>query len=285
MQNGALTKEINEILTQAVDLAQNKKAAEAEAALKAEIDKVEQLNLYNDGHADYYDFNTLMEMVMFQTQHPEIQPVADIEEPLNRLYAMYGSILLEQGKLDEAEEALAIAMDWNPMSAAIAFEHAEIFKQKKDWEQFKELTVAVFPIAYKRKEIAHCYRNLGYYFVEKQMWDEAVGCYLLSMSFADAEGRYQAEMELKYIHEETEGQAQRPSIGALRSYGEKYGFPVGPDAKIIETAMQYGKTMLANKKYEHANYFLDIAYKLTENKELKELLDKINAQVTANHKA
>jgi tetratricopeptide (TPR) repeat protein len=259
-----------------VELAQNKKAAEAEAALKAEIDKVEQLNLYNDGHADYYDFNTLMEMVMFQTQHPEIQPVADIEEPLNRLYAMYGSILLEQGKLDEAEEALAIAMDWNPMSAAIAFEHAEVFKQKKDWEKFKGLTVAVFSIAYKRKEIAHCYRNLGYYFVEKQMWDEAVGCYLLSMSFADAEGRYQAELELKYIHEETEGQAQRPSIGALRSYGEKYGFPVGPDAKIIETAMQYGKSMLANKKYEHANYFLDIAYKLTENKELKVLLDKIN---------
>ena len=276
MQKGILTKEINDVLTQAVELAQNKKAAEAEAALKAEIDKVEQLNLYNDGHADYYDFNTLMEMVMFQSQHPEIQPVADIEEPLNRLYAMYGSILLEQGKLDEAEEALAIAMDWNPMSAAIAFEHAEVFKQKKDWEKFKELTTTVFPIAYKRKEIAHCYRNLGYYFVEKQMWDEAVGCYLLSMSFADAEGRYQAELELKYIHEETEGQAQRPSIGALRSYGEKYGFPVGPDAKIIETAMQYGKAMLANKKYEHANYFLDIAYKLTESKELKELLDGIN---------
>ena len=276
MQKGILTKEINDVLTQAVELAQNKKAAEAEAALKAEIDKVEQLNLYNDGHADYYDFNTLMEMVMFQSQHPEIQPVADIEEPLNRLYAMYGSILLEQGKLDEAEEALAIAMDWNPMSAAIAFEYAEVFKQKKDWEKFKELTTAVFPIAYKRKEIAHCYRNLGYYFVEKQMWDEAVGCYLLSMSFADAEGRYQAELELKYIHEETEGQAQRPSIGALRSYGDKYGFPVGPDAKIIETAMQYGKSMLANKKYEHANYFLDIAYKLTESKELKELLDGIN---------
>ena len=276
MQKGILTKEINDVLTQAVELAQNKKAAEAEAALKAEIEKVEQLNLYNDGHADYYDFNTLMEMVMFQSQHPEIQPVADIEEPLNRLYAMYGSILLEQGKLDEAEEALAIAMDWNPMSAAIAFEHAEVFKQKKDWEKFKELTTAVFPIAYKRKEIAHCYRNLGYYFVEKQMWDEAVGCYLLSMSFADAEGRYQAELELKYIHEETEGQAQRPSIGALRSYGDKYSFPVGPDAKIIETAMQYGKSMLANKKYEHANYFLDIAYKLTESKELKELLDGIN---------
>ena len=108
------------------------------------------------------------------------------------------------------------------------------------------------------------------------MWDEAVGCYLLSMSFADAEGRYQAELELKYIHEETEGQAQRPSIGAMRSYGEKYGFPIGPDAKIIETAMQYGKAMLANKKYEHANYFFVFSYKLTESKELKELIDSIN---------
>lgn len=276
MQANALTKKINESLTQAVTLAGEKDVDAAVDILKQQIEQVEGLNLYNDGRADYYDFNTLMEMVMFQTQHSEIKNASDIEEPLNRLYAMYGSLLLEQGKLDEAEESLAIAMDWNPMSADIAFEHAEIFKQKKDWEKFKELTTAVFPIAYKRREIAHGYRNLGYYFVEKQMWDEAVGCYLLSMSFADAEGRYQAELELKYIHEETEGQAKRPSIGAMRSYGEKYSFPIGPDAKIIETAMQYGKTMLENQKYEHANYFLDIAYKLTESKELKDLLDKIN---------
>ena len=279
MQASALTRKINDALTQAATLVEEKDFSAAVDILHQEIEDVEKRNLYNDGQADYYDFNTLMEMVMFQSQHPEIQPVADIEEPLNRLYAMYGSLLFEQGKLDEAEEALAIAMDWNPMSADIAFEHAEIFKQKKDWETFKERTTAIFPIAYKRREIAHCYRNLGYYFVEKQLWDEAVGCYLLSMSFADAEGRYQAELELKYIHEETEGQARRPSIGAMRSYGEKYGFPIGPDAKIIETSMQYGKTMLANKKYEHANYFLDIAYKLTENKELKELLEKINAQI------
>ena len=284
MQSSALTQEINEILTQAVDLCQQEQAEDAAQKLKAEIEKLEGLNLYSDGQADYYDFNTLMEMVMFQNQHPQVK-VADVEEPLNRLYAMYGSVLLELGQLDEAEEALAIAMDWNPMSADIAFEHAEIFKQRKDWEQFKELTTAIFPIAYKRREIAHAYRNLGYYFVEKQLWDEAVGCYLLSMSFADAEGRFQAETELKYIHDETEGTAQRPSIGALASYGRKYQFPIGPDGKIIEVAMQYGKTMLANKKYEHAVYFLDIAYKLTENRELKDLLDKINAQITALHKA
>ena len=284
MQSSALTKEINEKLTQAVDLCQHEQTEQAAAILKAEIEKLEALNLYNDGRADYYDFNTLMEMVMFQSRNPQVK-ASDIEEPLNRLYAMYGSVLLELGKLDAAEEALAVAMDWNPMSADIAFEHAEIFKQRKDWEKFKELTIAIFPIAYKRREIAHGYRNLGYYFVEKQMWDEAVGCYLLSMSFADAEGRYQAEAELKYIHEETEGTAQRPSIGAMASYGKKYGFPIGPDAGIIETAMQYGKTMLANKKYEHSVYFLDIAYKLTENKELKDLLDKINAQITALHKA
>ncbi len=277
MQANALTNKINETITQAVTLVGEKDTAAAVDILRQQIEQVEGLELYQDAQADYYDFNTLMEMVMFQSQHPEIQPVSDIEEPLNRLYAMYGSVLLEQGKLDEAEEALAIAMDWNPMSADIAFEHAEVFKQKKDWEKFRELTNAIFPIAYKRRELARCYRNLGYYFVEQQMWDEAVGCYLLSMSFADAEGRYQAELELKYIHEETEGQAQRPSIGAMRSYGEKYDFPIGPDAKLIETAMEYGKTMLANKQYEHAAYFLDIAYKLTENKELKALLDKINS--------
>ncbi|MBR1694786.1 MAG: hypothetical protein IJ709_05230, partial [Selenomonas sp.] len=278
MQANALKKKIEDALSQALSLAGEKDVEAAVDILRQQIEAVEALNLYNDGRADYYDFNTLMEMVMFQSQHPEIQPVADIEEPLNRLYAMYGSVLLELGELDAAEEALAIAMDWNPMSADIAFEHAEVYKQKKDMETFKKLSTDIFKICYKRREIAHCYRNLGYYFVEKQMWDEAVGCYLLSMTFAEAEGRFQAETELKYIYDETKGEASRPSLGAMRSYGEKYHFPIGPDAKIIETAMLYGKTMLANKKLQHASYFLDIAYKLTESKELKELLDGINKQ-------
>ena len=283
MKETALTAAINTAIQQATGLCEQKQFEAAVQRLKQEIDRIEKLNLYKDGQADYYDFNTLMEMVMFQTQHPEIQPVADIEEPLNRLYAMYGSILLELGKLDEAGEALSIAMDWDPMSADIAFEHAEVFKQKKDMEAFKRLTAAIFSIAYKRREIARCYRNIGYYFVEQQMWDEAVGCYLLSMSFAEAEGRYQAEQELHYIYEETKGEAERPSIGAMRSYGEKYGFPIGPDEKVIETAMLYGKTMLAQKKFQHASYFLDIAYKLTENKEIKQVLDGVNEQLAAQH--
>ncbi len=94
---------------------------------------------------------------------------------------------------------------------------------------------------------------------------------------------YQAEQELHYIYEETKGEAERPSIGAMRSYGEKYGFPIGPDEKVIETAMLYGKTMLAQKKFQHASYFLDIAYKLTENKEIKQVLDGVNEQLAAQH--
>lgn len=281
MKETALTEEINGVIAAALELCEQKKNEQAAEKLATEIARVEKLNLYNDGAADYYDFNTLMEMVMLQSQHPELKRVADIEEPLNRLYAMYGSVLLELGELDRAQEALEVAMDWNPMSADIAFEYAEVFKQKKDLEAMKRHTIAIFPIAYKRREIARCYRNLGYYFVEKQMWDEAVGTYLLSMTFAEAEGRYSAEQELKYIYDETQGEATRPSLGAMRSYGDKYGFPIGPDVKIIETAMLYGKTMLANKKYQHAAYFLDIAYKLTESKELKELLDGINKKLMA----
>lgn len=276
MKNSALTEEINAAITKALDLCEKKENKAAAAELKAEIERVEKLNLYQDGQADYYDFNTLMEMVMFQRKHPELKRLADIEEPLNKLYAMYGSILLELGELDKAQEALEIAMDWNPMSADIAFEYAEVFKQRKDFAGMKKITVEIFPIAYKRHEIARCYRNIGYYFIEKQLWDEAVGSYLLSMTFAEAEGRYSAEQELKYIYDETNGEASRPSLGAMKSYSQKYNFPLGPDSGIIETALLYGKTMLANKKYQHASYFLDIAYKLTESKELKELLDGLN---------
>lgn len=131
MKETVLTREIRTAIEQALDACEKKDSGGAAKILKKEIDRMEQLNLYQDGNADYYDFNTLMEMVMFQSRHPDIRPIVDIEEPFNRLYAMYGSVLLENGALDEAEEALAVAMDWNPMSADIAFEHAEVFRRKK----------------------------------------------------------------------------------------------------------------------------------------------------------
>ena len=221
-----LTMEIKNTIQQALDFCEKKKIEQAGSVLKSEVERVEALNLRAADGKECYSFNTLMEMELFKSLRPDLAPVTSIEEPLNRLYAMYGSVLLELGKLDEAEEALAIAMDWTPVSADIAFEHAEVFKQKKDLETFKKLTAAIFSIAYKRRELAHCYRNIGYYFVEKQYYEEAVGSYLLSMSFADAEGRYQAEQELKYIYDETKGEAKRPSIGAMRLMAKNMASPL-----------------------------------------------------------
>ena len=127
MQANALKKKIEDALSQALSLAGEKDVEAAVDILRQQIEAVEALNLYNDGRADYYDFNTLMEMVMFQSQHPEIHPVSDIEEPLNRLYAMYGSLLLEQGKLDEAQEALAIGADM-----ANAIDSALVWQKRND---------------------------------------------------------------------------------------------------------------------------------------------------------
>ena len=79
-----------------------------------------------------------------------------------------------------------------------------------DLNNFFRLTVDAFKIAFRPQHVARCYRNLGYYFVEKELYSEAIACYLLSLQFE--KDALQVQSELYYINSKTDGKVKEPSI-------------------------------------------------------------------------
>jgi tetratricopeptide (TPR) repeat protein len=186
--------------------------------------------------------------------------------PLSEVYYLYGAILVEQQEFEAAKGALKKALRWNPMSCRNSFEYAEIFKMTDDYEEFYKLTVDIFKISFNKKDIARCYRNLGFYFIEKNQYDEAAACYFMSTSFEP--DSKQAMSELYYISTKTGKNLVEPSLREVQRYAEEYGFPIGADEDVVGLSYAYGKNSFENGELDYASYFWRITYELTDDEEV-----------------
>lgn len=240
--------------------------------MEALVTKVEDLNAFEDDQvSEYHVFDELFEEVLYQYRAKPEKDIRRAQIPYTEIYMLYGSLLVELKRLPDAQEALRKGLRWNPVSFNITSEYIETYKMAGDLDQFFELTKEAFKIAFRSADVARCYRNLGFYFVEKKLWSEAIACYLLSLQF-DHESK-QAQSELYYINSSTDGKIPEPSIDQAKEYSEKYGFPMGADDDILGLSVSYGKHFLEQNAPDTARYFLSIAYDLTGNEGIGKMIE------------
>ncbi len=215
----------------------------------------------DDKVSEYRLFDETFEELLYRYRYEPTKDLRQSPIPYTEMYALYGSLLVEAGQLEEARVALQKGLRWNPIHFDLTIEYIETFKMEGRLEEFFEKTIEAFDIVFRPKDLARLYRNLGYYFVEKKMFREAVALYLLSLMY-DKESR-QAQSELYYISQEGGEQATAPSGDELRIIAEKYNFPAGPKEEIAGLAYNYGMHFFEEGNYEPAEYFLTIFDNIT----------------------
>ena len=249
--------------------------------LKSLVDKADgmlEIGMFaDDTVSEYHYFFELYEEILYRFfEKPERTLRRPGGIPLPQLYLEYGSILIDLQRVDEAQQALAKAVRWNPVNSDIAFEYAETFKVQGNMEQFCALTRQQFRYAYRPKQLARCYRNMGFYFVERQLWQEAMACFLLSLQY-DPDSK-NAQLELYYIQDQTKGKVRQPDAKRIHHIAETNGFPMGPDRDVVGLAYTLGKQGVEEQNAPMARYYLQIVYDLTEWDEIKTMLDALPAE-------
>lgn len=238
------------------------------------VNKFDEAQPFQDDQvSEYRIFDETFEEILYGFLYRPEKDIRHAPVPLTEVYLLYGSLLVELNRISDAQEALKKALHWNPVSFKITSEYMETFKMTGDLDSFFKLTVDAFKIAFRPPHVARCYRNLGYYFVEKELYSEAIACYLLSLQF-EKESR-QVQSELYYINSKTGGKIKQPSMTEVRQYAEKYGFPLGADDDILGLSFSYGKYFYQEKKTEAAKYFFGITYDLTDDDEIKKIIDSL----------
>ena len=243
---------------------------------EALVNKVEKAPMFeNDTASEYYTFNELFQEILFDYYNKPKRDIRKATIPYAEIFYIHGNLLFELKRLSEARVYLQKALRWNPASCKIAFEYIETFKAERDYDKFFELTKEQFKYAYRREDVARCYRNLGFYFVEKEEYSAAAGCLLTSLLY-EADNKM-AQSELYYIQQKAPDY-EKPTPEVLDKYSEKYGYPVRACEDIIGLAGAYGKHALDDNQIDFAIYFLEIYCGLTDDSEAIAVLEQLKSQ-------
>lgn len=254
-----------------------KEYKKAEQMLSTMVERFESNGMFrSDQMTEYHSFYEPFEEVLYRFVDRPKRKLHNLELPYAQVYHEYGVLLSDLGRTEKAHLVLQKAVQWNPANAQITFDYIETYKKMGDLEAYFNLTRKTFHYAFRREDVAHCYRNLGSYFVQKKEYQAAMGCYLMSMDF-DKEDQT-APSELYYIQAVTKGTVTKPTQQELENYAKEYGFPMGADQIVVGMAWQMANKYLDAEKYDTAIYYLKIVYDLTEDAEVKKKLETIPAQ-------
>lgn len=225
----------------------------------------------DDKVSEYHYFTNPLEEIIFRKYigaEKEVRYIPD-NQPLLDLYYVYGFLLLENQQLDKAEEYLKKAIKINPVSSRIILELCEIYKMHTyTLNEYFIRTSDALKYAYYPQDIARCYRNLGYYYVEENEMKTALALYIYSMEFELSPLAY---AEIRYIKSKNEDMdlSLAECIDIIK--GKNIQIAINPF--ILDTLNELIDEYEKNKLYNQTLYFLELKFDITKD---EKTLGKIN---------
>ena len=231
----------------------------------------------DDKVSEYHSFTNPLEELLFRKYigaTKEVRLIPD-DKPVLDLYYIYGFLLLEDNQLEEAEENLKKANNINPVSARIILELSEIYKKHTpSFNKFVMYTTEALTYSYYPQDIARCYRNLAYYYIEENNYDVAVALLKYSMTF---EMSIMAHSELHYL--ESKGQSTDISLEEAIAIIESKNIQLGVNPFILDTLNEFASEYENNKLYAQALYFYELIYNLTDDGKIAEKIKALAAEI------
>jgi len=213
-----------------------------------------------DSAGIYHYFENAIEEVIHLVYYEPKKTVRNLPENFFDVYIMHGIILFELGRYEDAITPLKKAMKINPISTDVIFELAEVYKVKKDWDEYLRLTREAHKVSYTKKDLARFYRNFGYYFIEQQKYDEATALYFVSLYF-EPENKG-AMNQLLYIQEKTEKQISKPDNNEVIAILKKNDIELRAKTEVLAAIYMLGKAMQSEGNTEAAKTYFSIISEL-----------------------
>jgi tetratricopeptide (TPR) repeat protein len=242
------------------------------------ITNIEERNWYQDDEkSEYHCFNNILEEILYKKLFKPSKDLRQIPENYTEAYFRYGVILFELENFKKSKEVLEKANKYNPINVKILFELSEIYKMNKNWEEYKNVNDKCLEYSYSSKDIARCYRNYGYYFIEQNDFDMAINLFYLSLDF-DQESKI-AQSELLFISEKTGKKIQQPKNDKIIKLLKNKNIQIGANNLVISIAHYIGKEALKNKNLQMSKYFIEIVYDLTKDEDFKKTIEDLNSLI------
>lgn len=226
-----------------------------------------------DMENEYLCFDNLLEEILYRQLYKTGKKIRHVPQEYADTYLVYGNLLLEMGRFKEARKALLKSNRWNPIKVETLFELGEIYKANQQFKRYLDINFKALSHAYTALKLARCYRNLGYYYMEKENYELATALYSFSVRY-DKESNI-ASAALQYISHKSGKRAIPPSFERCGELFAENGIQFGPNKLVLNIAVSLGDQARDAQAFEEAGYYYSIAYELTGDPQVKGWIDAL----------
>lgn len=242
----------------------------------------ENINLNKEYIEGEYVFKNLLEELLFQiTINKEIKRKYPLMLDYSTMYSNYGNVLLHFSDYENALKSFKLSYNYNPVNVNAIFGLCELYEDN-DWDGYFQLTLQTFKYDYSRQDLAKSFMNLSYYYLneyngskDKENLKLAVYLSKLSQAYDDSiENRGAIEFDEDLLNEyDVQG------IEDIKEYLKSKGLPYGPSVEVITICKNLGFQLDEDKKVVPALFYFNIAYDLTHDSAIKDVIDDLNQKV------
>lgn len=193
------------------------------------------------------------------------------EVPVNMgmLYRTLAGMQLEGRKMRKAETSYNLAYRWNPTDLDTMYALIELNKKDEDLDRVYSLTEKCYPFCCTRADLAHYYRNLGFYYLESYEPMTAVALYEYSNLFYPTK---QAENELAYLKSAMGEKYEELDVERMQQILAENEIPLQAARETVGIAYQVGVAALQEGQEGLGVDCLMMVYDVTRDEEVKALL-------------
>lgn len=274
-------KRLDAVFADARKMVDDKRYQEAALTLHSIMAKSEQY--FGEGSKiKYYSFRNPFEYHLFRQLYGTEQEFDRAPFDFCMFLTLYGYVLVELHRLEEAIDTLEKAIAFNPVNCDTRFELCEAFKLTMEPEKLLASIRDLVPIANSTYAISRVYANLGYYCIEIKDYDAAACFYYESLLYADHPG---VQGELVHLRSLTGKRISPPTREEVLATFEKYDIPNGPSRELVALSVTLADQAIKLQKTELGAYFYTIAYDLTRDEDIKMRLESLKKRIDAEKAA
>lgn len=208
----------------------------------------------------YCSFRDLIEYLYYEMICRPKQEIIAVPPHQTEIIRLHGEYLAMTGDHRAAIPILITGGEQNPVHAGILCSIAESHMNCGDLKDAIPYLKRSFGCAWKPDELAHAYRNQGFYLSRTGDDEGAICCYLMAMTWDDtAQGRE----ELQFI---TGNTSSKTDSGYYQINGKDIlsmrGIPTGPDPDMIDLLIQTADRYQEEQNLIKAREYLIRAHQL-----------------------
>ncbi len=216
-------KNLNIKLEEAREHFLKKEYTEAKSMIQSFLDEALTLNKEDDTHR-YFSFRNIMDFYYVTQKLKLNKNIIWTSLNFSLAYNMLSYMANEEKEYSKSREYSDKAIYYNPVATIFYAEKAETYKYERDFDSMYKVANESYEYIFYHGELARYYRNLGFYYTEKNMFDISFALYLISLHFELSSNAYH---EIGYIRNKLNNPKYTMTTEKALELLKQYNIPFG----------------------------------------------------------